>query len=184
VHSGEALQENPGRGYNPAVQVVQAHKGGPNIRKDGQQIARKGDKAGIDTVFIFDVDDEKVNFNKKLLYKIAHETCQRCYRISSGYYEAIAQLRGDKQRIENLIAKITKYVQRRGGFIAKIESVENGKDVYLSDKLMTNTFFKDYDLKPARSFRLYGMKKGRKLYRNTYSIQFDKIEPKHNTFAK
>lgn len=86
-------------------------------------------------------------------------------------------------RINNLIAKITKYVQRRGGFIAKMEDIEGGKDVYVSDKLMMNEFFKDYDIKPIRSFRLYGMKRGKKLYRNTYSLHLDPAHP-NNRFAK
>jgi NMD protein affecting ribosome stability and mRNA decay len=79
-------------------------------------------------------------------------------------------LRGSGERINNLIKKITKYVERREGFITKIEIVENGKDVYVSDKLIMNEFFKDYELKPKRSFRLYGMKRGKKLFRNTYSL--------------
>ncbi len=138
----------------------------------------------IDAALVFDVDGEKVIVPRKLEFKIAHETCQRCYQISSGYYESVVQLRGDKQRIENLIAKITKYVQRRGGFIAKIDNVDNGKDLYISDKLMTTAFFKDYDIKPVRSFRLYGMKMGRKLYRNTYALKFDPPQDVPNRFTK
>lgn len=138
----------------------------------------------LDAVIIFDVDGERVSFPKKLAYKIAHQTCERCYKISSGYYEAVSQLRGDTKRIDNLIAKIIKYMQRRGGFIAKIDNVDNGKDVYVSDKLMMNQFFKDYDIKPVRSFRLYGMKNGRKVYRNTYSLHFDPVAPTPNRFTK
>ncbi len=128
------------------------------------------DAKGVDVVFVTEVDGERVGFPKRLELKIAHETCQRCYWISSGYYEAVVQLRGDWYRINNLIAKITKYVKRRDGFIAKIEKIDNGSDVYVSNKLMMNDFFHDYELKPARSFRLYGMKRGRKVYRNTYSL--------------
>jgi hypothetical protein len=29
----------------------------------------------------------------------------------------------------------------------------------------------DHDLKPLRSFRLWGMKKGKKVFRNTYSLR-------------
>ena len=138
----------------------------------------------IDATFITEIDEDRVSFNRTLNYEIAHETCQRCYRISSGYYEAVVQIRGDVKRTDNLIGKITKYVQRRGGFVAKIEDMGNGKDVYVSDKLMMNTFFKDYDIKPVRSFRLYGEKKGIKLYRNTYSLHFDTPPPVANKFTK
>jgi NMD protein affecting ribosome stability and mRNA decay len=176
IKDGETFARMSNKSLAHAVKV------GLKLKEDVKVTAHTGKE--MDAVFIFDVDGEKVQYNRKLPYKIAHETCQRCYRISSGYYEAVVQLRGDKQRIENMIAKLTKYVQRRGGFIAKTEDMDNGKDVYLSDKLMTNTFFKDYDIKPTRSFRLYGMKKGRKLFRNTYSVVFEKVEPKHNTFTK
>ena len=132
----------------------------------------------IDVVFIVEVDGERVSFRRKLPYKVEYETCRRCYRISAGYYEAIMQLRGDKGRIDRLIEKVTKYVERRGGFISKVDDVQGGKDVYASDKLMINDFFHDYELKPERSYRLYGMKKGRKLYRNTYALH---LEPKYDT---
>ncbi|MGI0100558.1 MAG: NMD3-related protein [Candidatus Micrarchaeaceae archaeon] len=153
-----------------------------NTKNDVKVTAHTGKE--IDASFVTEVYGEKVIFNKRISYKVSHETCQRCYRISSGYYEAIAQLRGNAGRIDNLIAKITKYVQRRGGFIAKVDKVENGKDVYMSDKLMMNEFFHDYRLKPERSFRLYGMKRGKKLYRNTYSLHFDNPYNMSNKFKE
>ncbi len=123
-----------------------------------------------DAVFTYVVDDERVGFPKSIELKIKHETCQRCYRISAGYYEAIVQLRGNVKKMDSLSEKIKRYVERRGGFITKVESIDNGLDIYASDKMMMNEFFNDYDLKPKRSFRLYGLRKGKKLYRNTYSL--------------
>lgn len=138
----------------------------------------------IDATLITEVDGDRVSFNKTFEYKIAHETCQRCYRISSGYFEAVVQLRGDRGRIDNLIAKITKYVQRRGGFIAKVDEMKEGRDVYVSDKMMMNTFFKDYDIKPVRSYRLYGERRGERLYRNTYALHFEPPQDTPNRFRK
>jgi len=132
---------------------------------------KKHDKDSISAVIVTQVDGERVAFPVKFELKIAHETCQRCYWISSGYYEAIVQLRGNREKIDRLVEKIKKYVERRGGFVVKTEEMENnGLDIYTSDKLAMNEFFHDYKLKPARSFRLYGMKNGRKVYRNTYSL--------------
>jgi NMD protein affecting ribosome stability and mRNA decay len=123
------------------------------------------------TEVIFEMDErQKVVFPKIFEIKIAHETCQRCYQISSGYYEAVIQLRGNRMKIEKLHEKLKKYVEKRGGFIAKVDMVENGEDIYVNDKLMTNEFFTFHRLKPIRSFRLYGMRQGRKAYRNTYSM--------------
>jgi nonsense-mediated mRNA decay protein 3 len=125
----------------------------------------------IDAIITSIVENEKVSFPKRFMYKIKHETCQRCYWIASGYYEAVVQLRGNRFRIDNLVKKLKKYIERRDGFIAKIENVENnGVDVYTSNKLMMNDFIHDYDLKATRSYRLYGMKRGKSVYRNTYSL--------------
>jgi len=141
------------------------------LKLPGEVKVKGFDDEQINSYITDEVDNEKVEFPMQFAYKIAHETCQRCYRISSGYYEAVVQLRGNPEKIKNLIQKITKYVERREGFIARTEKVALGEtDLYISDKLMTNEFFHDYKLKPTRSFRLYGMKRGKKLYRNTYSL--------------
>lgn len=128
------------------------------------------DAKNADAVMIYTVEDEKVNVPKHVSIKIKYETCQRCYRISAGYYEAVVQLRGDFNKMEKLEGRIKRYVERRGGFITKTEKTDYGLDIYASDKMMMNEFFKDYNLKPKRSFRLYGVRRGRKLYRNTYSL--------------
>lgn len=131
---------------------------------------RDFDERGVAADFIFDVEGEKVTFRKRLELKIAHETCQRCYQIKSGYYEAVVQLRGNRMKIEKLTERLTRFMEKKGGFIAKIENVENGSDIYTSDKLATHDFMHLYKLKPVRSYRLYGRKNGREVYRNTYSL--------------
>lgn len=120
--------------------------------------------------FIYDVDGQKVSFGRTLILKIAHETCRRCYQIKSGYYEAVVQLRGNRVKIERLTSMLTAFIEKNGGFIAKVEKEENGEDVYTSDKLATHEFMHLHKLKPIRSYRLYGVKNGRQVYRNTFSL--------------
>ena len=67
-------------------------------------------------------------------------------------------------------AKLSRYLERREAYITKVEEATNGIDIYVSNKEAANNFFIDHDLKPLRSFRLWGMKKGKKVYRNTYSL--------------
>jgi nonsense-mediated mRNA decay protein 3 len=116
------------------------------------------------------IDDAEVSFEAEIGIKRLHETCQRCYRISAGYYQGIVQLRGDREKMNRMMAKISRYLERRGGYITKVEDVTNGIDIYVSDKEAANNFFIDHDLKPLRSYRLWGMKKGKKVNRNTYAL--------------
>lgn len=116
------------------------------------------------------LDDGTVKFEKSVEIKIAHKTCLRCYRISSGYYEAIVQVRGNKERVEKFVKKLSTYMVHMGTFVTKVDTVTNGFDVYLGDKALANQFFLYHKMKPKRSFRLYGKRGGKDLYRNIYAI--------------
>lgn len=120
------------------------------------------------------IDDEYVKFDDIIRYKMIHQICQECYRKSSGYYEAIVQLRGNKQHIDTIVNKIQKFIESRGAFISKIETLDNGGlDLYLSDKSMMKTFFLIYKLNPKKSYTLYSIKNGKKVFRNTYFLKFE-----------
>ncbi|MDE1865707.1 MAG: hypothetical protein KGH94_03685 [Candidatus Micrarchaeota archaeon] len=118
-------------------------------------------------------DEGKVAFEQDIVIKLQHETCQRCYRISAGYYQGIVQLRGNREKMDRMAGKLNRYLERRGGYITKVEEVQNGVDIYVSDKEAANNFFIDHDFKPLRSFRLWGVKRGKRVYRNTYSLHLD-----------
>lgn len=116
------------------------------------------------------VDESVVHYEKDIAIKIIHETCQDCYRRSSGYFEAVVQLRGTRSKVEKTAERIRVYVERNGAFVSKTEELEGGIDVYVSDKMLMNEFFKYYRLKPKRSYTLYGRKRGRDVYRNIYAL--------------
>lgn len=119
------------------------------------------------------VGNESVTFEKGIELKMEHQICQDCYRKSSGYYEALVQLRGNKERVARMEQKLIKFITMRNGFIAKTEQVENGLDIYTSDRLMTKNFFYINRLVPKASFTLYGIKDGKKVYRHTYYLNVD-----------
>lgn len=122
--------------------------------------------------FVFDVDGDFVKFERVLGIKAVRRMCQRCYRISSGYYEAIVQLRGDAQgRVANTMDRLTEFMTRGGGFIAKTERVQDGFDVYVSDKKQVQEFFLQKRLKTQISSKLSGIKNGKRVYRNTYLLR-------------
>jgi NMD protein affecting ribosome stability and mRNA decay len=116
-------------------------------------------------------DYDHVNFDKQITIKMMHMICQECYRKSSGYYEAIIQLRGPRQKVEPMLKKVTKYLTERGAFIAKTEEVETGIDIYVSDKLLAKSFFAYSKLVPKASYTLYSIRKGKEIYRHTYLLR-------------
>lgn len=118
-----------------------------------------------------DVDGEKVSFTDTIQLKMNTIMCPTCSRKKAGYYEALVQIRGELPQAKRILGSLERFIKRRGGFISKIEEDPKGYDVYTSDKKATSEFFLVMRLKPKRSYTLYGMKKGKKLYRNIYSIK-------------
>ena len=130
------------------------------------------DRLGADVRFNCEVEGgERVAFQRMVRFKKTHEMCTDCFRRRSGYFEAIVQLRGDKFLISKMFSKISSFVEKRGAFVTKAEEHGFGVDMYLSDKAVANEFFKESKLKPERSYVLFGMKKGKRLFRNIYALK-------------
>jgi nonsense-mediated mRNA decay protein 3 len=130
----------------------------------------EGDTASVELKC--DIDGELATFDRKFIVKVGRQMCKPCSLKAGGYYEALFQLRGDPQKCIKTMERLTKFVERRGGFISKSEDVQGGYDIYISSKDITALFIKMYELKPIRSFQLYGVRNGKKVYRNIYSLRF------------
>ncbi len=106
----------------------------------------------------------------KLTYK--KQLCDVCYKKACNYHEACIQLRGNPDRIEKFMEKLTRYFEAHDAFISKIEEAEHGLDVYLSSKALANSFIQRLELKPETSYTLAGVKNGKRVYKNTYAIRY------------
>lgn len=138
--------------------------------KDAKVIVEDFKNGWADLNIIFHREGENMDVKAGVSVKVAHETCQKCYRISAGYYQGVIQVRGNRMKMERFVEGLKRYVERRDGFISKIEDQQNGYDIYVSDKSVANSFFVERKIKVEKSFRFYGMKRGVKLYRNTYAV--------------
>ena len=108
--------------------------------------------------------DMHVNWKKSL--------CDRCNKIAGSYYEAVVQLRGtDTDKMDRFIKKITRYLERRGGFLTKVVKADNGLDVYLSDKKAVAEYLSSHGIQAVASYTLYGLKNGKRVYRHTYAVR-------------
>lgn len=115
--------------------------------------------------------EKGIAFEKSVHLKITHRTCDTCFKKSSGYYEAIVQLRGDPKKVETEAGSIDRWLQNRNAFVAKSDRIEGGYDMYVSSKNLISEFFMQRKLKPKKSFTLFGIKDGKHVYRNTYILR-------------
>ncbi len=112
----------------------------------------------------------KLTVDRKIKLKYGKTLCDRCYKVKCEYYEAVLQLRGDKNRIEKVVRHVKALFERNNEFISKMESKDGGIDVYLSSKRLATEFVAYYKLYPKMSYTLAGVKNGKKQYKNTYAI--------------
>ena len=118
------------------------------------------------------------------------ETCDRCSRISGGYFEGVVQVRAAGRalthREQEVAARIACEVEERlqaGGsrlsFISRMTD-EEGLDIVVGESSMgeeiaqeiTGTLGGRYTVHP----KLAGEKDGRRLYRITYSIRLPRLQ--------
>ncbi|MEW6329182.1 MAG: NMD3-related protein [Candidatus Micrarchaeota archaeon] len=96
--------------------------------------------------------------------------CTDCTRASGGYYEAIVQIRGERERVEKFKQKFLRDVAR-DTFISKIEEMKEGADLYVGSKEAVAEILHSYGKKATRSDKLFGLKDGKRLYRTTYCVR-------------
>jgi nonsense-mediated mRNA decay protein 3 len=131
-------------------------------------------KAGKATaVFTTEVDGKSVDIEKEIELEVKNAICDACYKKAAGYYEAVVQIRGNLGKVETVIGRLTRYLEKRNAFVAKIDEYSYGSDVFTSDKKMTQSFLDGYRLHARKSFQLYGVKNGKKVYRHIYSVELD-----------
>ncbi len=119
----------------------------------------------------YELSEGGVGFNYPISIKFTKEMCPSCYRRSAGYYEAILQLRGSDRNVAKFLDSFNPFLIRGNAFVSKTEEMGNGIDMYISDKKLVSGYFALHKiLKPKVSYKLYGVKKGKKLYRHIYSL--------------
>ena len=93
--------------------------------------------------------------------------CRDCTRRTSGYFEAILQLRGD---FEKKAPKIINML-REESFVRKIDRNRDGMDIYVGAKSAVSRVLRNMKLKPLKSYKLHGQKQGKRIYRTTFCVR-------------
>ncbi|MFP4655427.1 MAG: 60S ribosomal export protein NMD3 [Methanohalobium sp.] len=138
------------------------------------------------------VNDLPVNQELETEVRIGRESCDRCSRISGGYFEGIVQIRStnrvpDKSEIEECMRITNDVVNRmyekgeRFAFISKSVESKHGIDLYIGSSNTARQICKQIESELGGKFTesptLFGQKDGKDIYRVTYSMRLPEFKP-------
>lgn len=135
------------------------------------------ERGGIDfeskkAILYFSVDDkEMARIEREYPFTIVKTLCLDCSRKSGGYFEAIIQFRGDRNRYLKIKERIERTLRKKT-FITKEENLKEGVDVYVGSSKEVAEVLRELGLKPVLSRKLSGLKEGKRLYRTTFMLRF------------
>jgi len=114
------------------------------------------------------------------------EQCDRCSRLSGGYYEGVIQVRAtdrtpdlhERARVEAIATSIEESLLGAGerlSFVSRIEDIKDGVDIVISSHHIGDRITKQITTelggKTTRHPKLVGEREGKKLYRITYLVR-------------
>ncbi len=115
---------------------------------------------------------------QKIKIQIKPIICKYCNMMHTGYKQAIFQLR--RKDNEELTREIKELIEKERekdnlSFISKIEKTKDGIDIYIGSRKAAYKVLKElkkyYDLKIKVSKKLVGVKSGKRVYLETFSIK-------------
>lgn len=122
------------------------------------------------------IEEKTINLIKK------RTICQSCAMKSSGYFQAILQVRAPQSLLQEIRDEIEKQIDYLNqydklAFISKFQELRNGFDVFIGSKKTANQIARNlktkYKAKMKISKKFAGFIKGRKVYRDTILISFN-----------
>ncbi|MEM3373061.1 MAG: NMD3-related protein [Candidatus Anstonellales archaeon] len=121
--------------------------------------------------------EDGFKFEKEIKIKINLNKiqCLQCSRKSSGYYEAIIQLRGNNvEKIERKLQKIISELEKTT-FVSKLYKIKNNKgfDIYVENKDKVFEVLHKLELKFKTSKKIAGKIDGKDVFRFTYLVRLD-----------
>lgn len=120
--------------------------------------------------FFINKDNNIMNISRTVDFKPLKNLCPDCSRRSSGYFEAIIQLRGRPERIAKYEKLLTSELSK-ATFISKTEKKKEGKDLYVGNSKAVVALLRELGMKVVISRTLHGLKQGKRLYRTTFLLR-------------
>ena len=122
----------------------------------------------------FFVGDKKEMYPLKIQFPadIIKVICQQCSRQSSGYFEAIIQLRGKQSSIKRYV-RLFKKILAKTTFLSKEEEKKEGTDLYVGSSREVVALLSELGMRAQISRKLSGQREGKRLYRTTFLLRFN-----------
>jgi len=120
-------------------------------------------------------EGRKIKEEKEVEIKEKYKLCPKCSLRKGGYFEAILQIRGKIANEKEIEETIMRNVEEKQSFVSKKEEVKGGIDYYIGSKKAAKKAAQEIkeitggELKVSSS--LIGIKDGKRIYRDTYSIR-------------
>lgn len=121
-------------------------------------------------------EGRKIEKTDHIKIKEKYRLCPKCSLQRGGYFEAILQVRGAKEeQLERIGEIIKRKVDDQHSFITKKEKVRGGTDYYMGARGAAEQAAKEirekFGGKLTISSSLVGVKDGKRVYRDTYSVR-------------
>ena len=121
-------------------------------------------------IFTFEGGGSSIELARDVELEFQKTNCQACSRRSSGYFEAIVQVRGEKEKIEKLAQRIAIKLEK-STTISKTEEKKEGIDYYVVSKKTAGAVLSSLRLTFTVSNKLFGVKDGQRIYRTTFCVR-------------
>ena len=108
---------------------------------------------------------------KSILITIKKHKCDRCVKVRGGYHEAVLQIRGENK--DKILNKVKRMLPKEEIVVTSMDELKNGYDIKFIKKNFAKAAAKQLKkgFKVKESYKLIATKKGKRLYRNYYSVR-------------
>ncbi len=146
-----------------------------DVRSANYRIFR--DKVFVNVESHFNDLTKNEEISVKLIVK--NIICKYCSAKRSAYFKSIIQLRVPENLVDELLEQIKNEIDGlkkhdNFAFISNVESVKGGLDIYIGSKSALHRVVKllknKYRAETKSSFKLFGIKNGKKVYRETVMV--------------
>ncbi len=132
--------------------------------------AEVSDEGECDISFVILAKGSRIEVSEHVGIKFVPTMCEKCSRTTSGYFEAIIQLRGSDEHVEKVRQKLVPVLEKNS-FISKIKEDRRGVDLYVGSKQIAGEAISRMGFKPLVSNKLHGVRDGQRIYRTTFSVR-------------
>ena len=115
---------------------------------------------------------------------VKEKRCEACRKMESGRFEAVLQIRGEEDKVEEALDHCGKLLTKVGdkeGVVSDLEERKNGIDLFLASgntaKKLAKELGKKFPAERKDSKTLEGLDEGKKVYTSTYLVR---IKGKNN----